>query len=435
MDISNRIVIESAKIKNIPLFGQWQSNNDENDNFVFTNDVAKIRGDIIYNPKYKFKNVDTFMYLSEKDRNILKESLGSVPKDIDIISVYNDKNIFCDYINIDDNWGLIIINDEFIKVEKKKSVDSIKVQDIKEVGSEIKPSKYYNMQCGVLLGLKNKSGEYRTLWISFSNNLINKVYEVPGIVVARKKSLWKLSTAAIENSSDKILYSENISSTNNGDARNLKDNRVEFSEINFVSDDYIGIRLDNKEEFKVLPLDNIKNKEGVKLSEVLGVGYLNAFKNAFNSHLSVLEQENKDEFNSASVAETNYTMIRTNGHWIIKGRVNAKENPKDYFDFYINKSRQDKIIKFDDLYIPWNKAKEKNPRVRDIVNSPNKRMSIMLAKDKLFICEIKNGDFKTDISKTINIGEDDTVIMAEWAIGDFVSKWDEVIVKQNYKAY
>ncbi|MBZ4666589.1 hypothetical protein [Mahella sp.] len=145
------------------------------------------------------------------------------------------------------------------------------------------------------------------------------------------------------------------------------------------------------------------------------------------AHLSSLGQRAPDGISSI-ISDDNFTLKRRNGHWIIKGRLNTGGGQED---FTVGVMPGDKLVNYDDLCLSWNDIKEKVPSALDAYTSPNKDVLIALGNNFLSIYTIRDGVISSKPARKITIKEGETVVMAEWAMGSYVPKWEESFPKTN----
>ncbi|MEC2323716.1 hypothetical protein [Lederbergia lenta] len=90
-----------------------------------------------------------------------------------------------------------------------------------------------------------------------------------------------------------------------------------------------------------------------------------------------------------------------------------------------------KLINYDELSIQWGEIKSSLPWMLDAYQSPLQDMALLTSKDSLSIYAMEDGRILEQPLREIALQEGDAIIMAEWAIGDYVDKWDE-IVKESF---
>ncbi len=122
---------------------------------------------------------------------------------------------------------------------------------------------------------------------------------------------------------------------------------------------------------------------------------------------------------------SNFKLDRVKGKWILVGNINLLDS--DIFDYRINISPLNRILNYDTLLISWKELKAQNPFIKDAFTSPNGRIAIVQLEDSLLIYEIKDRDINPTPLLTIDIEENEEIIMAEWANGDYVKRWENAL--------
>ena len=332
--------------------------------------------------------------------------------------------------------------------------------------------------------------EYRTIWIAFKDFKLRPVLEVEGIFLPRISGFWKVGVrkkeendkveeflyaySIAEDESKKvlqphgwssfwvdkegilrrtILYAGNdyvsIELSGNGAIRENDTGRVTNNSIyNYSASTNNDIKKLNKKGYEninndssgekweinmlqTLPVDNIASCKGIKLSDISRENGILAMKSAVEKLINSSGIESFSNIDE-KVLEENFALFRKTGHWFFKGRVSFVNNSiTSYQDYYINLIPPLKMVAYDDLYIPWTYIKDKIPQTVDAYTSPDNDIAIVLARDSLFIYTITEGKLSGTPSGKIKLNAGDTVVMAEWATGDYVEKWENIYIKYN----
>ncbi|WP_041643914.1 hypothetical protein [Mahella australiensis] len=403
---------------------------------AFSKNEAFVAGEISDNVTYRIRSVKTTDYFLF-NYDIEPGYIGINSSFIDIISIFSSDKLFCDFIYLNAKEGLMYADGGFYHLKKLSDepgdIDSYTSdrQEPKDVAAKIPAI----LRSGVLLGLRSQNNEgyaYRTLWIASTDTRIHPILETKDLFVPRKSGFWKVGIQTYKTGDvmQDILFARPI---NKADIS--KQASDEFEEpieqhITFVSDDYVAVEYQNSSDddrFYVLPLDDVSKLKGVRISDVLGQDAKNTFLRSAQAHLSSLEQQMPDDISSI-ISDDNFTLERRNGHWVIKGRLNMSGRQED---FTVGVMPSDKLVNYDDLCLSWNDIKEEVPSASDAYTSPNKDVLIALGNNFLSIYAIRDGVISSKPARKITIKEGETVVMAEWAMGSYVPKWEESFSKTN----
>ncbi|GAA0725432.1 lipoprotein [Clostridium malenominatum] len=418
---------------------------------AFNEDYSLLIDEVCNKPNYKLKEVDAnnyFFYTYKVNKSDLDISVDK----IEVISVICEESLFYDFIKISDKELIVYLDNVFYYLEKisDDTSDILSEENLRKIREE-KVSSHYGddklLRTGVLIGLRSNSpidykegfGEeykdkdlfYRTLWIGAKNGKLREVLETPNLFVPRISGFWWVG---LDNQDSVFAYPV---------SKEIKDfNSVKWAEKNsskrilFVGNDYIA--LENKKSLnlqseegrsnlQVRLIDNLNGNKGIKISDISGEEGKEAMFNSAYSFLALedgitgkrLEQRPREE---------SFTLVRRNGHWIVKGRLNSiNQNDSFFKDYTINIVPPSKMVNYDEFHLSWNEVKEKVPNAIDAYTSPNKDLAIITSNNSLFIYEIVNGALGNLYLKKISLKEGESVIMAEWATGEYMERWEKTL--------
>lgn len=112
----------------------------------------------------------------------------------------------------------------------------------------------------------------------------------------------------------------------------------------------------------------------------------------------------------------------------MKGRLNSNSNEDlAYGDFNINIVPPSKILNYDSFSLSWNDVKGRVPDAKDAYTSPNKDIAIIISANFIYVYEIRNGQLGSKQIKKIPLHEGESVVMSEWATGDYVERWEKTL--------
>lgn len=476
--------IASPEPVNMEIHGNWKVVNkvvvDENltektrsdvsrnyDTITISKDYVSFGDTYIENPKFKLKRVKKSSLLKGELRDTELEGFEELDEFVDIIDIYDNNSIYFNFIkndtqNSSEDNHFIYIAGILMEVEKTQNAPeavalNISNRSVDSINSEAEGSNilsidrnYYAMDSGVLLGLKNSGNNkvdgtiedatYRTLWISLRNGDIQPVKELDNaLLVPRLNGFSKIQLESTEHywgEEERLI----ITSNKKGEEaiKNILEEKNVCKEITFVGSNYIGLGYYNVnnvekgyEEYKIIPIDSINNTESIDLISIFGE---NA-KESYSAAKRKAEEINKINTQSTDVYMDDYRNInlaRKNGQWVVEARAMEESNKNKYIDFSINLSPINTLINYDSIILPWNKLKEFNLDIRDSVSSPNARMILVLANEELAIYESLDGKIGEKLT-SIPVEADESIVMSEWATGDFVTYWDGTVDEYNGK--
>ncbi|WP_050608162.1 hypothetical protein [Clostridium niameyense] len=421
---------------------------------IFNKDNIVLGDEVCENPQYKIKKVNSDQYFLYRLR-INPGNINIKNKEIEIISVSSDDKPFYDFAKISNEQLLINLENCILslkKVSKDTNInkDNFINKDKSKSSGKTKKNKEEVLRSGVLLGLKSVEEDeeypfksktnYRTLWISSTNKSLNPVIEVSNLFLPRKTGFCELglSRQTLEKNDCDVLFTKFYSNTSPKDNfTTISTDKDIYRNILFVSNDYISTEYTktNKSsegrfyKLKVIAIDNISVDMGVKISEVAGITGKKSLESSTESYLL---SKGKEEVNklSKNSKEQDFFLDRRNGHWIMKGRLYGIHDKKIYRDFNINFPIPKKLLNYDELQISWNSIKSKVPDAVDAYTSPNKDLALIITNGKIYIYTIENDRLSNKPIYNIDI-KNEKVVMAEWAMGDYVEKWKEAITKNK----
>ncbi|WP_010293153.1 hypothetical protein [Clostridium senegalense] len=426
---------------------------------IFPNNTYK-------NPKYKLKVVEAENYILKK-YGIEPKEIGINDERISIISISSDEHYYEDVLLIDNDNAIVESNNIIYYISR---IDSNDIDELKEKqnqkGVAIGNSKYSDEsdltkeKSGVFIGLKettkmdtyplifknyiDKMNEfsYRTLWVNFDGENV-EIKEIPYIFLVRKNGFWKVESERV---SGNDYIQDNITAIplNKKDEENnalKKEIRNGWTygtiEINFIANDYMcvethGNNVDYENEkfdyenLETIPIDTVYSGEmkSISISKILGKEQLEVVNE------EIMRINNK----TGSINKEDYTkdfwgfgVERVPGKWGMKGRVNQDLTNNDYADFQIPIDVPQTLLKYDSVYLPLAKVKEQVPRAKDVICSPNKDMAVVFTDEKILVYKIVGTNLSDSPLGEFDLKENEKLIMAEWATGDYVDQWDKEV--------
>lgn len=469
--------------KAVPFQGNWvvKSFNEENDNksmpdsgwigkvFEFSGDTITFDGIRWENVDYKIKRVNAQEYFLYKTP-VKNKSIDVGNGEIVVITASSEDKYLYEFVKLDDERIIANIDNQLYYMAKAaedtEGLYKGVVKDENEKDGIIADYNGQPEQTGLLLGIripeqlkqkgtaeKLEQYRYETFWISMKNRKASPALSAEDIFLPRKDGFWKLKVK-------KILGSEGIEDTLSAvmvSSGYMKKSALDEPEpdkllrmetklrrtILYVGNDYICT--ENVEEVKesgtsgkelkktlrTIPVDNITNAEGIKLSDLTGENGKLAMEGAISG---LLASSNNNSISNIieEDQELNFALFRKTGHWFFKGRVSlAPGEPLGFVDFNINLIPPAEMVAYDILHIPWTNIKDKVPQAIDAYTSPNRDLAIILTRNSVLLYIIENGELVREPVNKLDIPDGSMVIMAEWATGDYVESWDKSFKKNN----
>ena len=420
------------------------------------------------NVAYKVKNVNTGEYFLHKyadaltsfdihDGEALVVTASSEDKFLyEFIRVANDRCI----VNIEEEYYCMVkTSDEFgglsaVTAAKK----SAKLSDKSNEAAKA-------MRSGLLLGFRvpaavgsTSSGQtggykYITYWIASVNNYIRPVFSADNVFLPRKNGFWRLEVDKGLGSEgiEDVLTATMVSVSNPEKYSNVRDSvnlskRIETKlekSILYVGNDYVCVEntIHNKGKdassaylekvLRTLPVDNLKNTEGIRFSDLTGENGIMAMEGAvadvLGSPFSNAIKSGTDKYQ-----EENFALFRKTGHWFFKGRVSlTQDDPLSYVDFNINLIPPPDMVAYDMLHVPWTTIKDTVPQAIDAYTSPNNDIAVIITRTDILLYAIEGGALSVKPLAKYAVTDGSSVIMAEWATADYMQNWENAFIKNN----
>jgi len=436
----NKFNVEVMKPNSDPILnGQWKVQNYsgvteeevENCNLLgsiisFSNEEVFMFDTVYKKITYKAKVVDGKEYIYN--------AIGFIPdylkdsKDIVVVTI-SSENTYLKEVMVVDGEILIIQDDVLLYLEK---IDDNPMSNIKHEVDREEVVSDEKINSGVLIGLKDKTDEgfsYKTLWIAYDGEKISS-QEVPFLLLPRTNGFFKV---LVNRTSNEMSYKDNIEfiflnsspSEKQSTIKRDKESNINISkEITFIGNDYISIR--TKEEGEGHKLENV----GTYLIDTMNIEGKGAV-----SLGDISEQRNITKFNNESQGLhmedintfTNVCIKRNQGRWGFYTINSNKDDKSSENNIDIPLKVSKNVVKYDSLFTSWQGIKNQVPSAVDAISSPNKNMAIIKTKSSLYVYKIVNGKMSESPELTISLNDDEEIVMAEWAMGEYVGYWTEQV--------
>lgn len=406
----------------------------------FTLNHAKVGLEEVSKPNYVGKLVNSFDYFLEKYR-INPIELEITQDKIEVVTISTPTKQFYEVFRLDENRIAIVKGSNLIKLQRASEdqmVDFTGSDKEFADGEDPDSPDAFEPRAGVLIGLKGErdkdtgDSNYRTLWITNDGEL-QDVYEIDDILFPRKE-FWTLKVLPGDEENNKeTLEIEAITGALKGiDQEFIQDYEGDSLELSFVGNNYLSLltkeklsdltyetiqamtlSLDNKNLFTPVSIGNLEGQEGetafsISLQESIG-----------NENLRNIDLESLNQF------ENNFILKRHHGNWRMVARISLEGQEVRIPIAY---KPSERVVTYDDLPITWREIKRKIPQAQDAFCAPGRSFLLVRTPKYLAMYSIDaNNRLSEAPLQRIEIDETDEIIMAEWARGDFVNRWTNVV--------
>lgn len=415
------INIENIKNKYL---GQWA---------VFDSELGAVGPDTCVNPRYRIIKTAADSFIQSKYR-LNENNLGLGKQDISVITVSSDNQLFYELILSSDKKAYIYIDNGFLVLDKNsdKVDEKLKEKSLGNVGLNVNNGNYEEdplLRSGVLLGIRSADNTYRTLWIYSKNREIKTISSRKQLLVPRAKGFWQVGTISENNINaiyaepliDGVMLKENFLDQIRGNILKVAPD----TKIHFIGNDYIGTEAGQK--LSVYPIETLRNGKAISFTQVNSENTGNIFEQSTKDFINTVKgDDSKNIINE--IDQQNFMLMRRNGHWILRSRLYFKlPSKKKYQDFDLKLMVPSSLIHFDEMDIPWNEIKSKQPWTTDAFMSPNKDIIVLVSENSLSINPIQKNSIVNKQLQKIPLAKGDSVVMAEWGIGRYADLWDKFV--------
>lgn len=442
------------RIETVENLGDRNSDEDEDDLSYLIGDEIQLGSDKVniigvykQNIHYKLKAVEGDYTISYENNLTMNEFMNGRDM-IDLISIIDKNQIIGEFFLNSDTEMIFLYKNSLIKlncINKSTNFDDIKNDIV--IGNETQEEEF-DAKEGIMLGIKTPSKEidegiysddqYRTLWISHDNLKIGNVYEKPSIIFPRLNGIWKLevdqkSSNGFECDKFKVgKYDERLKSDT---VQSINLDESEYKTIKFVGNDYIAIGKykgtsfeGNYPIYQIIPVSNINIESGLQVDEIFIGNEKEKYLGEFQRKIDSLSNEELDKLNISSVDYNNLAIERRIGRWMFVANLLPRDMNEAGESFKISILPDNRFINYNSLYMSWKALKQQLGFFKDVFMSPLGKIALVQFDDYIAIYKIENGNLITEPLEMIPIGENDEIIMSEWASGSYVEQWQKVFV-------
>ena len=458
---SNRIIAPNNNLP--PLQGKWivekvidspykKLDLEEREDFIdkealFHKDAVVVGDQYIREPSYKIRKVnlsDYLLYNFKTDSHYLEIE----EKEGEIISILGDNQYFREFIKYSEEEMIIFADERFFFL--KRSIKEISKEEIdryidieRNILRTTSSQELKSLNTGLLLGIKTynhdevnnlEDWDYKTLWIKANSRLLGPIYEVKDLLVPRKKGFWTIEVKRENvngnfrdkiNSYSRVQFKEDLKLETAAFLERSINPSI-LKNILYIGNDYISTEVidkgNNMKRLEVYPIDSVEKGNPIRFSDISEEHGLQYFNDG--------GQELLKGSGELVLNEKSFGLLRRNGYWIMKGRINyIMDGEELYKDYNIRTIPPKEIVNYDDLYIPWNIIKARFPNAIDAFTSPNEDIIIIETRNKILIYGVQDGEILEQELGSVGKDYNDKIIMAEWSTDRYTNLWEEEILK------
>jgi hypothetical protein len=311
---------------------------------------------------------------------------------------------------------------------------------------------------GILLGTHWSSGDTnfgelepgeRTLWIAQTGAEI-QVREIPNLLVPRTDGFWHMGTKEVRKGENLERYIWTAPLGQKPTPHETNPHWTESSEsvqseqtvrdLLFVGDKYLAVKLfeadmgGNYGESTTYYVSNFQKpnldfgKVRLDISAVLGPAGLAAFSKAANAKQD-MTFEGTDCAPFWKPTPSDWTISRKKGRWVAQANgVLADRSCAGLFGrmFDLNLKLPRNVVGYDELATGWTTVEKAFTGATDAFESLNHQFLIAVTDKEIIVCRLDSDKVAAVVHRE-KLRENETVVMAQWALGKSVSRWDEQV--------
>lgn len=319
---------------------------------------------------------------------------------------------------------------------------------INEKPCSFNPNLPLQLNSGLLISFRNDldkdTSTYRTLWVTpDSNNNLKIINELNFVIVPHNNSLWKIEPIRYNftNTNDYIEY---LIAHDFGDGYTPETFQYKFntyrSKLTFVDKNYVGVSTSvishnnnyySNNTCAVIDLEhltNYKNTENkVTMKDIFGEKSVPIINKYRNQKISLAECSEENTINTTS--GNLWNIGRKDGKWVPQIAKTFKcDTYSNYILYNTNLNLPQNICSNNELCTNYKSIMKMFPDAEDVISSPNKDIFGIFSSNKLTLYPYSNDRFGNPILE-LELGKNETMIMAQWASGREINKWTEEIKK------
>lgn len=297
---------------------------------------------------------------------------------------------------------------------------------------------------------------YHTLWLHTQEKQLKVVTEKTNLLVPREDGFWRVDVrhSTYNNFKEDFIWinpppdpdmpvNPFLANKEGVDAFDVailvKEQGIEtrrgehctgytYRDILFIEEQHISVGYTNNEAcqgageatgesaLQILGIEDLGPLQGL---EVLGKENWASFEKLAQNFKEKKQDQGSQDWGKASVG-----VMRGAGRWIIKGHFPSQNN---YVNFDVDLPLPEGLVKHNALVPDWETIKKQFPEAVDAFSSPSKEWLVILTKSSLLSFKVEQGKVNSQPTMYLTFEYPLTVVMAQWAEGQFVENWSQEI--------
>jgi hypothetical protein len=124
------------------------------------------------------------------------------------------------------------------------------------------------------------------------------------------------------------------------------------------------------------------------------------------------------------VSADQWAIVRRPGSWVPAAAKTKLEGGQESYTLQpVSLTLPDAVVSHDQLCCTWADLKRVQPDATDAVSSPTKDFVAIITPSSIYFYEYRGGKLGESPLLTVNLNDNEKLVMAQWATGDYVANW------------
>lgn len=400
----------------------------------FSLEAARIGQEAASTPGYLAKIVDTYDYF--RLRHQMDPGHFGLEEDrLEVVNITQEGRSFYPILVLDAEHIALVKGENFIRMRRfvpQETGDSGFPGDAPPTNGQesLSPHRVTEARAGVLLGLRAPRhpetgiASYRTLWIT-NDGEIQEVYEVEDILFPRKE-FWRMRVDSLQ--TDGGLQETVVTHPVSQDPPKTQalEEPLRRIQLEFVGNNLFGVHVTEEDTTyrRMVAVDEPAALLGQDILDLAGEPGREAFL-----HALAMEKSRNSRLQEASVNLAAYfrsvALHRFHGHWHVTGGIPLEGQ---WVDLPVAMKPSTAMVAYDGMTVSFDQVQERVPQALDAFQAPGNSFLLVRTPRYLMLYRIQpDGQLSERPLQMVEISESETIIMAEWARGEFVARWTAMV--------